>query len=407
MVSAGNAGAGVSSEGHTAAIRIDGALFTWGYNNRGQLGDNTTTSKSSPVQIGTSSWTSVSAGNSHTAAIRTDGALFTWGRNTNGQLGDGTTISKSSPVQIGTDSWTYVAAGNFHTSAIRSDGTLFAWGFNTNGQLGDGTAISRSSPVQIGTSSWTSVSAGSAYTAAINNDGDLFTWGLNTSGQLGINSIAAKSSPVIVLTNSTSSSWSLVEAGLGRTFGVTNDGAVHAWGTTNLNLTVPYGLDNPAISISPYRIPNIKNLNIDLLQNTYPMSWTSITTNRVVSSGYNQTIIKDAAGSLYAWGDVNSANPEVLSNFYSDYGVIVTTPDKLFFTTPITTFIDVELGRSNIIAVGIDDSNRHIFFASGDNTYGQLGDGTTVSKSSPVVVTSISGGYSANVYSSTTSSYKQ
>ena len=67
--------------------------------------DQSNFQKSSPVQIGTSSWTSISAGANHTAAIRSDGALFTWGDNGNGKLGDGTTISKLSPVQIGSSSW--------------------------------------------------------------------------------------------------------------------------------------------------------------------------------------------------------------------------------------------------------------------------------------------------------------
>ena len=93
--------------------------------------------------------------------------MFTWGNGTSGQLGDGTTTSRSSPVQIGSSSWTAVSAGRDHTAAIRSGGTLFTWGFGGNGEIGDGTATGKSSPVQIGSSSWTAVSAGGAHTAAI------------------------------------------------------------------------------------------------------------------------------------------------------------------------------------------------------------------------------------------------
>jgi len=83
------------------------------------------------------SWTVISAGGTHTAAIRSDGLLFTWGLANLGQLGDGTTVNKSSPVQIGSSSWTAVSvsAGGFHTAAIRSDELLFAWGNNSFGQL--------------------------------------------------------------------------------------------------------------------------------------------------------------------------------------------------------------------------------------------------------------------------------
>ena len=158
---------------HTAAIRSDGGLFTWGYQSFGRLGNGVQgySGVSSPVQIGSSSWTAVSSGLNHGGAIRSGGTLFMWGRNQTGYIGDGTifanrsspvqigggtfTLSTSSPVQIGASSWTAVSASGFngsHTAAIRSDGGLFAWGLNGIGQLGDGTIISRSSPVQIAVS---------------------------------------------------------------------------------------------------------------------------------------------------------------------------------------------------------------------------------------------------------------
>ena len=164
---------------HTAAIRSDYKLFTWGLGTLGRLGDETTVNKSSPVQIGTSSWTAVSAGGQHTAAIRSDYALFTWGGGQYGQLGDGTTVNKSlpviigrgiqyfSPVQVGSSSWTAVSAGTSHTAAIRSDYGLFTWGAGSDGRLGDGTTVDKSSPVQIGTSSWTAVSASIFHTAGL------------------------------------------------------------------------------------------------------------------------------------------------------------------------------------------------------------------------------------------------
>jgi alpha-tubulin suppressor-like RCC1 family protein len=86
-----------------------------------------------------------------------------------GQLGDGSTVGKSSPVQIGSSTWTAVRGGGQHTAAIRSGGSLFTWGWNYFGQLGDGTRVNKSSPVQIGTSSWTAVSGGGSHTAAILN----------------------------------------------------------------------------------------------------------------------------------------------------------------------------------------------------------------------------------------------
>ena len=86
------------------------------------------------------------------------GPLFGWGDNSSFQLGIGNNTDQSSPVQIGSLSWSQISAGNNHTIGIRSDGLLFAWGYNAQGQLGTGDVVNYSSPVQIGSLSWNAVS---------------------------------------------------------------------------------------------------------------------------------------------------------------------------------------------------------------------------------------------------------
>ena len=88
--------------------------------------------------------------------------LWGWGLNTSGQVGDNTVTARSSPVQVGTlATWSSVTAGQYHSLAIKTDNTLWAWGLNTSGRVGDNTTTTRSSPVQIGGSQgWTSISAG-------------------------------------------------------------------------------------------------------------------------------------------------------------------------------------------------------------------------------------------------------
>jgi alpha-tubulin suppressor-like RCC1 family protein len=218
---------------HTAAIKTDGTLWLWGINNNGQLGDNTVTSKSSPVQTiaGGTNWRQVSCGDYHTAAIKTDGTLWLWGWDSNGQLGDNTTTSKSSPVQTiaGGTNWRQVACGNSHTAAVKTDGTLWTWGSNFNGILGDNTTTSKSSPVQTiaGGTNWRQVACG-GHTAAIKTDGTLWLWGWNTNGQLGDSTTTSKSSPVQTIAGGTN--WRQVASGAYHTAAIKTDGTLWTWG---------------------------------------------------------------------------------------------------------------------------------------------------------------------------------
>ena len=224
---------------HTAAIKTDGTLWTWGNNNGyGQLGDNTVTNRSTPVTtfVGGTNWKQVVGGYKHTAAIKTDGTLWTWGNNTNGQLGDNTIINRSTPVTTfaGGTNWKQVAGGGYHTTAIKTDGTLWTWGRNSDGQLGDNTVTNRSTPVTtfVGGTNWKQVSGGYKHTAAIKTDGTLWTWGLNSDGQLGINNTTtARSTPVTTFAGGTN--WKQVAGGYGHTAAIKTDGTLWTWGSND------------------------------------------------------------------------------------------------------------------------------------------------------------------------------
>jgi alpha-tubulin suppressor-like RCC1 family protein len=110
----------VSFKYHCAGIKTDGTLWTWGDNTYGQLGDGTTTGRNSPVQIAGTNWKTVGLKDGAMSAIKTDGTLWSWG---GGFLGDNTSNSYSSPVQIygGGTNWKMVTGGNYYMLAIRDD----------------------------------------------------------------------------------------------------------------------------------------------------------------------------------------------------------------------------------------------------------------------------------------------
>ena len=229
-ISVGGSGLGGLQEGHTLAIRSDGLMFAWGANGSGQIGDNSTTFRSSPVQIGTGfRWREVAAGGAHSVAIREDGLMFTWGQNNVGQLGINSTGNSSSPNQIASNQWIQVSAGADISQALRSDNLMFTWGLNSVGQLGLNDLTNRSSVTQVGASSWTAIgiaACNASHMGAIRLDGILFMWGLNSLGHVGDNTAVNKSSPVQI----GASSWKMVTGGNAGTMAIRVDGLLFTWG---------------------------------------------------------------------------------------------------------------------------------------------------------------------------------
>jgi alpha-tubulin suppressor-like RCC1 family protein len=140
---------------HTVALKNDGTVWTWGLNGDGQLGystgTGTNTSRNTPTKVsGITNVIAVAAGGYHTVALKNDRTVWTWGYNEDGELGNGTNANSNSPVQASNLTGVVaVAAGLYHTFALRSDGSIYAWGYNGYGQLGDGTNTNRNSPTPV------------------------------------------------------------------------------------------------------------------------------------------------------------------------------------------------------------------------------------------------------------------
>jgi alpha-tubulin suppressor-like RCC1 family protein len=220
------------------ALKRDGTVWAWGDNFNGELGDGTTETSFTPVQVkGLSNVTEISAGTLYGIALKSDGTVWTWGYNHNqnnvSRLGDGTTEDQLTPVQVKdlanvtkimgpcfaikddgtvwawgnalnvTDIWeayqvpemTNIKAidmdyGYVHALFIREDGTVWSWGYNDNGQFGNGTFM-RGHPYfnetfqAKGLADVKSVSAGDKTSMALKNDGTVWVWGQNQDGMLG------------------------------------------------------------------------------------------------------------------------------------------------------------------------------------------------------------------------------
>ena len=240
---------------YTAAIKTDGTLWTWGRNNSGQLGNNTTTSRSTPVTtfVGGNNWKQVSAGYTSPMAIKTDGTLWTWGRNLFAQIGDNTTTNRLTPVTTfaGGTNWKQVSAGYSHMSAIKTDGTLWTWGRNYAGSLGDNTTTQRNTPITTfaGGTNWKQVICGQFQTVAIKTDGTLWTWGYNSSGQLGVNDAGttfSRTTPVTTFAGGTN--WKQVAGGDSYTAAIKTDGTLWTWG---INTSGPLGDNTTTTRCTP------------------------------------------------------------------------------------------------------------------------------------------------------------
>jgi alpha-tubulin suppressor-like RCC1 family protein len=313
--------ASVGNANFTAAVKTDGTLWSWGYNNVGQLGHNNTTNKSSPVQIGAlTNWSSVAAGDDHCIAIKTDGTLWAWGNNNSGQITGPIASEKSSPIQIGSlTNWSSVACGLESSYALTSEGELYAWGNNGLGELGDNTVVFKSSPVQIGAlTNWSSINGGSSIVHAIKTDGTLWGWGTSVFyGSVGDGNKINHSSPVQIGSLTT---WSVIGDAESSAFAIKTDGTLWSWGRNETFGTL--GINSVVNVSSPVQIGSETN-------------WSKVDGGGLIASAIT------TSGELYSWG--RGANGRTGQNTTDNSS----SPVQI---GGLTSWSDVDVGNNSIVA---------------------------------------------------------
>ena len=234
----------------TCGIRGADAIYCWGRNTYGQVGDNTTTGPRLvptvvvPASGANSGWTALTVDYEHACGIRA-GHLLCWGRDTAGQLGDDTVkASKDQPTEVagGYSDWVDMALGTHHSCGIRNEAGLYkayCWGRNAEGQLGDNSVTERLSPTEVygGYTNWTRLESNHTHTCGLRSNGVLWCWGENDYGQIGIdNFVMPQTTPVQVKDTAGTGTWydwTDVSVMADSTCGIRAGGRLFCWGRDN------------------------------------------------------------------------------------------------------------------------------------------------------------------------------
>ena len=292
--------------------KTDGTLWIWGSNQTGQLGLNNLTYYSSPIQIPGTQWSKVIFGQTGAGGTKTDGTLWMWGDAGTGKLGlNDIAVPRSSPHQIPGTQWNniyFTHSGGFNFGT-KNDGTLWGWGYNYNAELGQNDVIYRSSPTQIPGTQWNwsgdsginKFSSGTRNDAfGIKTDGTLWAWGegQNNIGRLGLNDLVDRSSP----TQLPGTQWNTVSAG-GATLATKTDGTLWSWGYSGQGAT---GFSDTVPRSSPTQIPGTQ--------------WNNAEVNNYFS------LATKTDGTLWAWGGSSIPFPSPWNNPNVNYSSPIQLP---------------------------------------------------------------------------------
>ena len=347
-------GGGRYEGSHSIALASDGTVYTWGLNQYGQLGNNTTINSRSPVAVqvaGTpmegKTIVQIAAGADHSLALDSGGALYAWGSNAYGQLGNGTTTNSSVPVAVkiaGTPlagkTIVQIAAGANHNMVLASDGTVYTWGWNYHGQLGNNTKTNSNTIVAVQTigtpiagKKIVKIAAGQGHSLALTDDGMVYTWGRNDTGQLGNNATTDAMLPVAVtVTGTPMSNKTIVEiaSGARHSLAIDSSGKVYAWGH---NGSGQLGNNSTVNALTPVAVQAPADKNIIQVSGS---GWLGASSSALTSNG-----------AVYSWGrDLDGQLGDGTNN---DSSVPVITTINLVDTPSTPTHVMAKPGDTTAI----------------------------------------------------------
>jgi alpha-tubulin suppressor-like RCC1 family protein len=382
---------------HICALLDTGGVKCWGWNSYGQLGNATNIDSTEPVDVtGLGSGVSaVKAGHNHTCALLSTGAVKCWGWNRSGQLGDGTNLNSSKPVSLPDLPLGFVsiAAGGRHTCALLQTGQAKCWGANGEGQLGIGPISFPEQPMQVGGLSQgvAEIVAGSYHNCVVLDTGGLECWGMNDAGGLGDGTRIDRSQPVAV--KGLSGSVKAVTVGTGFTCALLEGGGVKCWGVNNLGQLGSGSYD--ADSTTPVDVSGLSSgvkalfsgdsSTFALLDNGKVMVWGGAAFTPVEVTGLPGTVLSIAKGDMHTCLLLAGGGVKCVGN--NNYGQLGNGSNM-----PSSEWVDVSGLSSGVksLAAGLVSTCALLETGTvkcwGANHFGQLGDGTTVSRNIPVMV---------------------
>jgi len=252
---------------HSFALTSTGRVYAWGYNLYGQIGDATKINRTVPTEITSrisGMVTSVAAGGNHSIALTSTGRIYTWGLNSSGEIGDATTTNRTTPTEITSRiavTASMISAGYSHSAAITSTGRVYTWGSNSNGQIGDATTTNKNVPTEISSrinGTVTSISAGGIHTIVLTSTGRIVAWGYNGYGQLGdstnVDKIIPKDTSYFLAKEALTIKTSLYDYGqVTSPYNQSRAGYTFSGWYSDINLTISYAFSTmPAFDVTLY-----------------------------------------------------------------------------------------------------------------------------------------------------------